>query len=585
MKVIVAKTAGFCWGVRRAMDAVLDVSARRHSGPVQTLGPLIHNPQALELIGRRGVSVAAAPEDVKDGAVVIRAHGIPIQALRGLKERQQKGGLEIVNATCPEVAKVHSRIKKWSPKGYFTVILGTHGHAESVAHQSFAENGSAIVANMDEARALPEAQLEKVLVVAQTTFTVKDYNEISEYIRSRAKDCIAENTICEDTWTRQEEAATLARTVDYVVVVGGKASSNTKHLAELAARNGKPVQYVETASELDLASFTGHETVGVMAGASTPTWLVEEVVDVLEQVGKGPEHFTRLLNAAFGTPLRLAAGAAALTLGVHAWTGLRPSWTYAAITALYVLAMFLLAPYLNPLGLGSKGPARARILERNRSFMVGTALASLVAACALAFILGWGSLLVVAGASVFGLVYKRKLHVLGRELSIQAIPGSKDVLVPMALAVVALALPLWHHGSHWNGRVWAGIILVAVLGFARTTLYNLKDMQNDQILGKETLPIVFGRRTTKIVLLAALAGAAVAAVWASLLDPTAFAGGFHLLASASARLWTGLAIILACLAYPVLHLWLFQERFSAGKPRFEPWVELSFYMAGLLAIL
>ena len=154
MKVIVAKTAGFCWGVRRAMDAVLEASARSGAGPVQTLGPLIHNPQALELIGRRGVEVAASPEAVKSGTVVIRAHGIPIQDLRGLKERHLKGEITLVNATCPEVAKVHAKIKKWSPKGYFTVILGTHGHAESVAHQSFASNGSAIVANLQEALAL-----------------------------------------------------------------------------------------------------------------------------------------------------------------------------------------------------------------------------------------------------------------------------------------------------------------------------------------------------------------------------------------------------------------------------------------------
>jgi len=262
MKVIVAKTAGFCWGVRRAMDAVLEASTRSHAGPVQTLGPLIHNPQALELIGRRGVSVAAAPEDVKNGSVVIRAHGIPIQSLRGLKERQAKGELAIVNATCPEVAKVHSKIKKWSPKGYFTVILGTHGHAESVAHQSFAESGSAIVANMGEARALQDEQLAKVLIVAQTTFTVKDFEEISGYLRTRSRDCITENTICEDTWTRQEEARNLAMTVDSVIVVGGKASSNTKHLAELATHFGKPVQYVETASELDLAALPAAGTVG-----------------------------------------------------------------------------------------------------------------------------------------------------------------------------------------------------------------------------------------------------------------------------------------------------------------------------------
>ena len=572
MKVIVAKTAGFCWGVRRAMDAVLDASTRSGSGPVQTLGPLIHNPQALELISRRGVAVAEAPDKVKSGTVVIRAHGIPIQQLRGLKERQAKGELSIVNATCPEVAKVHAKIKKWSPKGYHTVILGTHGHAESVAHQSFAEHGSTIVANMLEAQALPAEHLEKVLIVAQTTFTTKDFQEISDSIRARAGACIVENTICEDTWMRQEEARELARTVDYVVVVGGRASSNTKHLAELARHYGKPVQYVETASEMDLTVLAGTETVGVMAGASTPTWLVEEVVDVLEQHGHGPEKVTRILNAAFGPPLKLAVGAAFLTLGIHAWTGLPLSWKYPFIAAAYVLAMYLLTPYLDPLGLGSKGPARARLLERSRTFLVGVALASLLSAFIVAGTLGLGSVLVVGGASVFGLVYKKRVLIGGQTFSLKSIPGSKDILVAVALAVVALALPLWHDGRPWGPRAWAAMLLVSSLVFARTTIYNLRDMQNDQILGRETLPILLGRRATKILLLAGLASALAATLAVTLLT-----GRPHR--------WLTAAILAACACYPAAYLWLFQERFSAGKPRFEPWVELSFYLAGLLAVV
>jgi 4-hydroxy-3-methylbut-2-enyl diphosphate reductase len=306
-----------------------------------------------------------------------------------------------------------------------------------------------------------------------------------------------------------------------------------------------------------------------MAGASTPTWLVEEVVDVLEQHGgPGPARF---LNAAFANPLKLAVGAGILTMGICRWTGLPFTWRYPAITAAYALAMYLLTPYLDPLGLGSKGPGRARLLERNRTFLVGTALGALVAAFALSASLGLGSILVVGGASVFGLVYKQRLRLGGRVLSLKSIPGSKDVLVALALAVVALALPLWHDGRPWDARAWAGLLLVTALVFARTTTYNLHEMQNDQILGRETLPVLFGRRVTKILLLACMAAALGATLAVTFLEPTP-------------HRWLVALVLVLCTSYPPFHLWYFHERFSAGKRPLEPWVETSLYLAGLLAL-
>ena len=572
MKVVVAKTAGFCWGVRRAMDAVLEASARSDGHEIQTLGPLIHNPQALALIGKRGVAIAESPDEVRNGTVVIRAHGIPIQDLRGLKERQARGELKIVNATCPEVAKVHSKIKKWSPKGYFTVILGSHGHAESVAHQSFAEHGSIIVANMDEARALTDQQLQKALLVAQTTFTVKDFQEIAEYLRSRAGELIVENTICEDTWRRQAEAREVAAKVDAVVIVGGKNSANTRHLAELAHQYGKPTQFVEIAAELNLGAFKGNETVGVLAGASTPTWLVEEVVAALEQLSQGPRRFARLFKNGFAVPLRLALGAALMALGVHVWMGIPRTWQYPTITALYVLGMFMLAPFVDPMGVGARGPARARVLDRHRNLLVGTGIVSLGASLALALSEGIGSFLMVAIASAFGLAYKRHLKVGSWNFSLAAIPGSKDVLVSLALAVVAVALPMWHHGSNWGLRAWAGIVFVTALVFARTSIRNIQDMQNDQIQGKETLPMLLGRQVTKAVLAVVLALAFLGTAWMTL-------------RMGIPRPWLSLAILGISAAYPLVHLWLLHERFTTGQRRFDPPLELAFYLVGLLAVV
>jgi len=572
MKVVVAKTAGFCWGVRRAMDAVLEASARSDGQEIQTLGPLIHNPQALALIGKRGVAIAESPAEVKNGTVVIRAHGIPIQDLRGLKERQTRGELKIVNATCPEVAKVHSKIKKWSPKGYFTIILGSHGHAESVAHQSFAEHGSIIVANMAEAQSLTDDQLKKSLLVAQTTFTVKDFQEIAAYLQSRSNDIVVENTICEDTWRRQAEAREVAAKVDAVVIVGGKNSANTRHLAELAHQYGKPSQFVETAAELDLGAFKGTETVGVLAGASTPTWLVEEVVAALEQLSQGPRRFARLFKSGFAVPLRLALGAAVMSLGVHAWMGITKTWQYPTITGLYVLGMFMLAPFVDPMGVGARGPARARVLERHRNLLVATGLVSLVGALGFALWEGIGSFLMVAIAAAFGLAYKRHLRLGNLNLSLAAIPGSKDVLVSLALAIVAVALPMWHHGSEWGFRAWAGIVFVTALVFARTSIRNIQDLQNDQIQGKETLPMLLGRKATKAVLAVVLTLAFLGTAWMTL-------------QMGLPRPWLPLTILAVSAAYPMVHLWLLHERFTAGQRTFDPPLELAFYLVGLLAVV
>ena len=142
----------------------------------------------------------------------------------------------------------------------------------------------------------------------------------------------------------------------------------------------------------------------------------------------------------------------------------------------------------------------------------------------------------------------------------------------LALAVVALALPLWHDGRPWDARAWAGVLLVSALVFARTTTYNIREMQNDQILGRETLPILFGRRVTKLLLLACLALALAATLAVTFLRPPAHP-------------WLAALVLTASLSYPAFYLWFFQERFSAGKSRLEPWVEAGFYLAGLLAFV
>jgi 4-hydroxy-3-methylbut-2-enyl diphosphate reductase len=269
----------------------------------------------------------------------------------------------------------------------------------------------------------------------------------------------------------------------------------------------------------------------------------------------------------------MAMGAGLMTLGVHKWLGLPLGWRYPLLTAAYVLAMYLLSPFLDPLGLGTRGPARARFLERNRAVMQASALVALALTLGLAVSLGLKVLAVVAAASLVGAAYKRRFQALGREWSLRQIPGSKDVVVALALATVAVITPVWQEGRTWDLRTSAAIFLVGVLAFVRTVIYEFRDMQNDQIVGKETLPILLGRRATKAVLFALLGTLLAGTLWLTFQSRSEG----HPLAVA--------LVLVLCAAYPVLYLWLYHERFTAGKNRFELSVDLSFYLVGLLALV
>ncbi|MCL1892670.1 MAG: 4-hydroxy-3-methylbut-2-enyl diphosphate reductase [Holophagaceae bacterium] len=568
MEVVVARTAGFCWGVRRAMDAVLDASGKKR-GRVQTLGPLIHNPQALTLLNQRGVSIVDTPDEVSSGTVLVRAHGIPIQDLKKLKARQSEGEIFVINATCPEVAKVHSRIKKWSARGYFTIILGTHGHAESLAHRSFAQAGSAIVANLLEARAIPPEQLKKVFVVAQTTFTNKDFNLIVDELKSSAEEIVVENTICEDTRRRQEEAERIATNVDYVVVVGGKNSSNTKHLAFLAQKNNKPVQFVEIASEIDLGAFRGDEIVGVLAGASTPTWLVDDVVDVLQQHGSRPAKLRELFEEPLLSPILLCLGISVMAIGIHTCMGLVRDWTSVFILFAYSLAMYLAQPYLDPFGLGSKGPARGRYLERHRRLLISLAGIALLVAVALGMAQGRGYTFAVVGASVLGLSYKLRVQIFHKSYSLRAIPGSKDILITLALAIIGIVLPAWQQDHSWGWQSIGSLLFAGALVFARSIIVSLSDMQKDQIMGHETLPILLGRNKSQFMMYAMLA----------------FALCFNAVMAYQTMNIKLLVVLTICTIYPIVYHWVYRIRFSAERPRFDPGVEPAFFLVGIMALV
>ena len=291
MSVRLAETAGFCMGVRRAVDKVLDIAQHPSKCPLYTYGDLIHNPQTVELLKKRGIFPLDHLEDLdscgKDATLIIRAHGITPDERKKIKEK----GVRIVDATCPKVAHVQSIIKKHAARGYTTLIIGDKDHPEVNGLLGYTCGRGIVIANPEEADRLPA--LDKVCVVAQTTQSVDLFNDTVKKIRTKFPHAVIFYTICDSTEKRQTEIKKLASHMDAVVIVGGKNSANTRRLASLAEKQGVPAFQIETAEELDQLPLTGFEKIGVSAGASTPNWIIDRVVDSITSYQAGGSKNTR----------------------------------------------------------------------------------------------------------------------------------------------------------------------------------------------------------------------------------------------------------------------------------------------------
>ena len=263
MKVIRAKRAGACYGVQRALDMALQTA--NDKGGASTLGPLIHNPHVVSELARRGIRAIDVPSEAKEGTVIIRSHGVTPQVRRAIESR----GLPIVDATCPHVARAQKAAARLARSCGQVVVVGEAGHPEVeglVAYATEAGGRVIVAASAD----------------VQTTQTREALSDVLSALEQRSVEVEVKDTVCLATRERQESAADLAGTVDAMVVIGGRNSSNTTRLAEICTAVCKSTHHIESADELDCAWFDGCETVGITAGASTPEDQIAEVEHLLE---------------------------------------------------------------------------------------------------------------------------------------------------------------------------------------------------------------------------------------------------------------------------------------------------------------
>lgn len=274
-KVILAKSAGFCFGVHRAVDTVYERTDKKN---VYTYGPIIHNEEVVKDLESKGVKAISDISDIDTGVdgnatVIIRSHGVSKSVYDSIRSKNY----EIVDATCPFVLKIHRIVEEESAKGKQIIIIGNEKHPEVEGIMGWSHSPVMVVDSVEKAEELQVDGQKEVIIVSQTTFNYNKFKELVEIIEKKSYDVSVLNTICNATKERQTEARSIAETVDAMIVIGDKHSSNTQKLFEICRKACNNTYYIQTLGDLDLNQLGSVETVGITAGASTPNNIIEEV--------------------------------------------------------------------------------------------------------------------------------------------------------------------------------------------------------------------------------------------------------------------------------------------------------------------
>ncbi len=497
MKVIVAETAGFCRGVKDALDITLDaIKKRKDSESLCTYGPLIHNRQVLAMLEEKGVKEENRIESCAGKKVVIRAHGIPPHERQALREK----GAVILDATCKRVAKVQGVIKRHSRRGFYTIIVGDADHAEVIGLMGYTGGNGTVINRPELLDELPK-EWEKVLLVAQTTQNEELFQEIQERFLRRYPGGVVQNTICGSTHERQAEIRHICSQVEAMVVVGGYHSGNTLRLAEVARECEAPTYHIETEADLNAQEMARYACVGVSAGASTPNWIIQNVVKYLESIkyeATDPKFkWRRLLGFLGYANLYAALGAALLQVAAQALTGLWGSLANSLMAALYVFSIHTLNIYLDRSAIQFNDPGQAAFYQKwRRTFMV-ISLGAVIASLWIALSVGILTFLAMGVLILLGLLYgvpvilpksQQRLSV----LKMKDIPTSKTLFVPVAWASVTVLVPYLPHLLESFGHLLFAFWVIFLMVLIRTTLLDLQAFHGDRLVGRETLVVLIG---------------------------------------------------------------------------------------------
>ncbi len=575
MKVKLAKTAGFCMGVRRAMEIIMS-EANKGNGKLFTYGPLIHNQQVLDLLESKGVDVKEDIDKLDKGRIIIRAHGISPDE----REMIRSSNLKIIDATCPRVAKVQAIIRKYNNKGYTPIIFGDPRHPEVIGLMGYSKGNGIVINSVEDIEILlSRTDKKRLVVVSQTTQDVDAYRKIMNEIKSHYPEAIIFDTICDETYKRQREVKSLASEVDSMVIVGGYNSGNTKRLYKISRSTGKPTFHVETEKELQNSWFSSTESTGVTAGASTPNWMIKSVTERLKTMGKTRQHplgdlLKKIFQFLIKTTIPEAIGAFFLTYAGLILSRGNADFIHPFLALLYVYCMHILNRFLDKEASTYNDPGIALFYTQHKTFLIITSLIGIGTGLILSLSLGIAQFLLFLALTILGLVYSIpiipwRFGYLRRYAKIKDLPGSKTMAEALAWGTISSLLPI----IGWPEPFWPGVLIsfffVSSMCYVRSGLFDILNMQGDLIVGRETLPIALGeRRTLKLLLLLNIIFATI------------------LLLSTAIRVVSNLGyFLIICFLISFFYLTAYKKGWMRDGYPLHAIVESNLFLAGLIAFI
>ncbi len=510
MKVTVAKTAGFCMGVRRAVDLAVDQSTS--SSKIFTIGPLIHNTQTVEMLKGRGVEILDEDQLPPAGAtILIRAHGIPPE-MQAYYEQQ---GYRIIDGTCPKVKTVHKVIHKHRTEGFNIVLVGDEGHAEVLGLMGYAGESARLVQTPGDVDKLPE--FEKVCLVSQTTFDGMTFDEITERMKEkyRGSTLKVKKTVCSATDRRQKETRELASKMDAMIVVGGRHSANTLRLAKISGRFAPHFQHVATESEIDWEPLKDCRTVGITAGASTPNWMINRVAEHVRFLARTKKiSLPNIIWQFFGVLANLnvfvAFAAVAAYYASCYLQGFPFTATGASLAFLYLMSMYLWNSLTSIEMIQHLGISRYLFYEAHSRKLMLLAVMCICLLLVISYI-NSGTLFCLmliptfAGCLYHFSIVPAPLRRFFRYTNLKDIPTSRELFVAIAWAVLITFIP---HAIQQTFVPTPGMVLfflwVFFLAYLRSLIFDLKDIEGDRIMGRETLVTIIGEKRVRKTIYASL---------------------------------------------------------------------------------